>query len=257
MITRVDRWVRWRVVKAAYERWEERHVRHRFSGWSVRRRLAVFVFTPTLLICCGGILSVPVLWFARVTVEAGKGAPSPEAAADEYLIRLSYNDPDGLLPLLDDGGQERLLSQWRTYQDAMRSTDPPPTRLDIKSLRSGPVVDGRAEVRAEVQAVWWGADDNGRLGGYSSSPRTWVIKTRNDDGWRVAGIDAPPWCGTGGYVPRYEGAGDGEPSAAPVPAVVPSSADPLKHPREMLKCGPRDPFRAWHSCPPTSSMPTE
>ncbi len=37
-----------------------------------------------------------------------------------------------------------------------------------------PLPNGKAEVTAEVQADWWTTDDHGRIGGYGSSPPTWV-----------------------------------------------------------------------------------
>jgi hypothetical protein len=259
VIIEVARLVRhWGKFKSAYEAWERLQVERRFSGWSVPRRLAMFVILPTALICCGGgVFGLPTLWFVNETLEAGRGAPSSEAVASEYLMRFSYNDTDGLLPLLDDDQQERLLDQWQDYQDAMSLTDPPPTRLDVESLRSEPAMDERVRVSAEVQFVWVTQDENGRRGGYGSTPRTWVIETRDEDGWRIVRVVAPPWCGPDGYVPRCESAGGDVPPTTPAASIAPSSPDPLQHPREMLRCGPRDPFRAWHSCPPMSSAPTE
>ncbi|MEV6306100.1 hypothetical protein AB0M02_42275 [Actinoplanes sp. NPDC051861] len=251
MIKTLDRLRRHGVwIKERYERWEERQVARRFSGWSVRRRLLVFVLAPTMLICCGGVTGLPVLWLLRETVEAGRGAPAPVAAADEYLVRLSYGDEDGLLPVLDDE-QDHLLEQWRGYLAAMRSTDPAPFGLDLNIVDPGSPSGDHATVRIDVQAVWWDTDGGGAS--YKSKPRTWVIETREDDGWRVTRVDAPPWCGTGGYLPECGN------NPAPAPTATPSdppSPDPLQHPREMLRCGPRDPFRAWHSCPPTGPTTT-
>jgi integrase len=163
---RVDQWKRrWDRIEVAYERWEQRQLQHRFARWSRRRRIALFVLLPVVLICCGGLLAVPGAWFVRETAAAGEGAPSPEAAANDYLMRLSYNDAAGLLPLLADDQQDRLLDQWQAYRGAMQSTAPPPFKLDIGRLRSGSVVGGRIAVSTEVQAVWREQDENGRLGG--------------------------------------------------------------------------------------------
>jgi hypothetical protein len=46
-----------------------------------------------------------------VTLEAGRGAPTPDAAADTYLAALSYGNDEGLLSLPDDDHQGDLL-QW-------------------------------------------------------------------------------------------------------------------------------------------------
>jgi hypothetical protein len=248
---RVDQWKRrWDCIEAAYERWEQRQLQHRFARWSRRRRIALFVLLPVVLICCGGLLAAPGAWFVRETAAAGEGAPSPEAAANDYLMRLSYNDAAGLLPLLADDQQDRLLDQWQAYRGAMQSTAPPPFKLDIGRLRSGSVVGGRIAVSTEVQAVWREQDENGRLGGYKSLPLTWVIEAREDDGWRVVEVNAPPWRGPDGYVPRCGTAAVTTSPADPSPTVSPST-DLLQHPREMLRCGPRDPFREMHSCPPS------
>jgi hypothetical protein len=133
-----------------------------------------------------------------MTVDAGRGAPSPDAAADAYLGALSYNNDEGLLPLLDNDHQKQLLAQWRAYRDAMQHTKPPPFRLDYGSLAVGPVAHGQAEVGVDVAATWWSADTNGRLGGYRSHDYPWLITTAEDDGWRVSAVAAPAWCG--GYV---------------------------------------------------------
>jgi hypothetical protein len=121
----------------------------------VRRRWTVLVLLPTLLLCCGTVTATPLLWVARMTLDAGRGAPGPDAAADTYLTALSYGDDEGLLPLLDDDHQDDLLKQWRTYRDAMQHTDPPPARLDYGALTVGPIVDG----------------------------------------WRVSAVEVPAWCG--------------------------------------------------------------
>jgi hypothetical protein len=256
MITAVDRVAAQLTrAKAGYEQWEQRQIAKRFAGWSVRRRLTVFVLLPVVLICGAGVVSIPALWLVGATVDAGRGAPSADAAASEYLMRLSYGNEDGLLPVLDDSRQDELLGQWREYLAAMRATDPPPFRLEFEKLGLAPATRDQTEVRTDVQAVWWDTDNDGRTSGYSSSPRTWLIEVREDDGWRVSKVSAPPWCGADGYVRRCPG----DPviptqAASPTPS---PSLDLLQYPREMLRCGPRDPFRKMHSCPPGAPSPTE
>lgn len=251
MITGDDRLVsRLARVRDRYEAWERRLVASRLRGWSVRRRLVTFVVLPMVtLLCCGAPVGIPALVLVRETVEAGRGSVAPVAAANEYLMALSYGTEDGLLPLLYGDRQDDLLNQWRGYLKAMQATDPPPARLDFGPLDEGPEGDGRAEVRAEVQAAWWSTDANGRSGGWVSSPQTWVIETREDDGWRVFHVKAPPWCGAGGYVLRCPN------DPAPAPTATPPSPSPttdiVDQHREMLRCGKRDPFRELHSCPPT------
>ncbi|WP_246608155.1 hypothetical protein [Paractinoplanes toevensis] len=197
MIANVRRWVDSVAgFQGRYLRWESRAVR-RLGGWSVPRRWATFVLLPTLLFCCGGtVVGVPAAWVLRQTMEASRGAPSPDAAADSYLMALGYNTEDGLLPILDNDHQDDLLAEWRAYRKAMDNTSPAPSRLDFGALAVGQVVDGRAEVTTEVSATWWGTD--GRAIAYSSEEYTWRFKTREDNGWQVVSVEAPTWCG--GYV---------------------------------------------------------
>jgi hypothetical protein len=224
------------------------------SGWPVRRRYVVFVLLPVLLCCCGGgLVGVPALWLVRSTVEAGKGAASPVAAADAYLVALGYNQREGLLPLLHDDTQEELLRQWDELRTAMAATDGwgAPNVLNVEDLDEGPVADGRATVEAGVSASWWG---RGGTAGTSVKSETlrWRIVTREDDGWRVAKVEPPPWCGPGGYVVRCPG--DQAPSVPPSASASPP-ADPQQHLRDMLPCGPNDPFRDMpgrSSCPSVS-----
>lgn len=200
VITRVKDW-RGRITRFGqrYQAWEDRRHRGRLAGWSTRRRYVVLVLLPTVLCCCGGgVVGVPVAWVLRETVAAGRGAVSPDAAASEYLMDLSYGTEDGLLPLLHDEHQGELLPQFRAYRAAMESTDPAPSRLSFGSLDVGPIRDGRAEVTTSVSANWWDVDDNGRNLMYQSDEFEWRIETREDDGWRVSAVHAPAWCG--GYV---------------------------------------------------------
>lgn len=160
----------------------------------------MFVLLPLLLCCCGGaVVGVPVAWVFRETVSAGRGEKSPDAAANAYLLALGYGQEEGLLPLLDNEHQGELLKQWRAYRAEMSATDPAPARLDFGGLDVAPVVDGRAEVRADVSATWWTTGDGGRTSMYRSDAYPWRIETREDDGWRVSKVQTPAWCG--GYVP--------------------------------------------------------
>ena len=186
---------RWSGIKEGYAEWEERTAA-RFAHWSLGRRWTTFVLVPTVVMCCGGtVAGVPLAWVLRETVEASKGAPSPDAAADDYLMALSYNSEDGLLAILDNDHQDKLLAGWRAYRKAMDDTTPRPSRLDYTGLTVGPVVDGKAEVTTEVAVTWWLDDGNA---GYSSGEHTWRFQTREDNGWQVAAVDSPAWCG--GYV---------------------------------------------------------
>jgi hypothetical protein len=183
-------------VKARYELWERVRAA-RVARWSVGRRWFTFGFLPTLVIGCGGtVFGVPVAWALRQTLEASRGAPSPDAAANEYLMALSYNTEEGLLPMLGNKHQDDLLSEWRAYRKAMDDADPAPSRLDFGPLTVGSVTGHNAEVTAEVSATWWGTD--GRALSYRSEGHTWRSQTHEDNGWQVVKVEPPAWCG--GYV---------------------------------------------------------
>jgi hypothetical protein len=136
-------------------------------------------------------------WLARSTIEAGRGAKSPDAAANEYLLALGYDQQEGLLPLLDHDRQRELLGQWRDYRAEMDSTDPRPSSLDYAGLTVSPTAAAHAQVRVRVAATWW-PTEGGLAGGYSSQEFEWRFETRDSDGWRVTAVTAPAWCG--GYV---------------------------------------------------------
>jgi hypothetical protein len=186
MITDVD------PLPERYRRWEARNVA-RFGGWSMRRRWLTFVLVPTMILCCGGTaLGAPAAWLLGTTIEASRGAATPDAAANEYLLALSYDNEDGLLAVLDNDNQDELLTAWHAYRATMSGTTPPPSSLDFGPLAVGPVADGRAEVSAEVRATWWGDL------AYQSESHTWRFTTRQDNGWQIEKVEPPAWCG--GYV---------------------------------------------------------
>lgn len=246
-------WDRWR----AWHKRIEGRVLARTRGWSTRRRYLAFVLAPLfVLCCCGTVVGAPLAWVVRITIEAGQGLPSPDAAADSYLLALSYDQDDGLLPVLADDGQDELVAQWRAYRADMEATDPPPDLLSWGPLDVSQSGHGRAQVLAHVSANWSSTDAVGRLSMWQSDTHTWVIDAADDgDGWRVTRVQPPPWCG--GYVIRCGPADGAAPSASSAAAPSPTpSDDPLRHPREMLRCGPRDPFRELHDCPPTSAAPS-
>jgi hypothetical protein len=84
----------------------------------------------------------------------------------------------------------------------------------------------------------------------TGDPLMWHLDLRHDNtGWRIWDFTPPPWCGTHS-TDGYSACGH------PDPAVIPSPTDdsPGTHLLESsLPCGPLDPFRQWHSCPPSDS----
>ncbi|MEV4638345.1 hypothetical protein AB0J80_13440 [Actinoplanes sp. NPDC049548] len=244
----ITRW-RTRVMRLvdALRQWSERR---RLAGWSTRRRWVVLVLLPTLLVCsCCGALALPVAWVWKLTAEANKGAVGPDVAASTYLQELSYNDELDIITVLDGDRRDELLAQWRAYRDAMQRSEA--FELDFAGLTVGPVQDGRATVTVDVTAVSHYQDGGAPF--LNSQALTWRFNTRDDDGrWWVTAVDAPAWCGE--YVTRCPG--DAGPSASASPSPSPSPSDDLlENPRSMLPCGPRDPFRSRHSCPPSEPAP--
>jgi len=172
----------------------ENRISARLTGWSTRRRWALLVALPALMLCCGGTaVGAPVMWLVSETEEAGKGAPAPEAAADIYLTALGYGNEAGLLPVLDDPRQDALMKQWHEYRAVMDSTTPRPSRLDFGGLSVSGLNASTADVSVAVTAVWWNSNGNGMS--YNSTAETWRFRVIEADGWRVSTGEPPQWCG--------------------------------------------------------------
>lgn len=80
---------------------------------------------------------------------------------------------------------------------------------------------------------------------YRSAPHIWTFHLVRDHGWRVCQVDAPALCTdvltcSAPSAPIPNRGGSPEPSP---------SDDLLGGVRDMLPCGPRDPFPALHHCP--------
>jgi hypothetical protein len=110
-------------------------------------------------------------------------------------MALGYGNEAGLLAVLDNAEGDALLEQWRDYRDAMKTTAPRPSKLEIGALTTGPIEAGRAQVVAEVRPVWWGTSGGLAVNG---EVHTWTFLTREDDGWQISAVEPFTWCG--GYV---------------------------------------------------------
>jgi hypothetical protein len=197
VITAAHRWKEHlATLTERYLQWEERRTR-RIRQWAIPKRWCVFVLVPLVIFCAGGVVAgVPVLWVLRITLEASRGAPSPDAAVNSYLMALSYDNDEGLVVVLDNHHQDELLRQWRAYRNAMKHTDPAPSKLEIGPLTLSNTTKDHATVTADVAATWWNTDTNGRQDGYRSSAHTWRFTTHEDNGWLIDSVQAPAWCGT-------------------------------------------------------------
>jgi hypothetical protein len=181
-------------LKTRYLTWENRTA-GRLHHWSVRRRWAVLVLIPALLVSCGGtIVGGPLAWITGQTIEAGKGAPNAQAAVNIYLLALSYNNDDGLLPIV--GNSRGLMKQWTTYRAEMSRGNYAPSKLDFSFGATSQNGD-HAQIDADVYAIWWNTT-NGHLGGYQGPAHTWHFTAHEDSGWRIESVGPGSWCG--GYV---------------------------------------------------------
>jgi hypothetical protein len=235
----------------------DKQAANRFAGWSPRRRILVFVLLPVLLCCCGAPIGGAVYWVGRETIDAGKGAPSPDAAADIYIGSLGYGQENWLWSNAHRDARQQLSDQWHTYRAAMdaevatmSSEGTASVDLSWSGLSVGPIVEGRATVKVDVRAEWSLTDHRSQVHMWNGNYLPWTIETVDDDGWRVTRVTAPPWCGTAGYVTQC-GSEPAPLTSSPSPSPSPSG-DSRQHLRDMLRCGSDDPFREWHSCPAPS-----
>ena len=179
-----------------YRRWEARTV-DRTASWSRPRRWLIFVLLPCALLCGGGItVGAPLMWIIGPTIAASRGAASPAAAVDTYLMALSYDNDAGLLPVLDDDQGDALLAQWKAYRAQMHRGDSAPSRLDVRIRPTRPTGKGHAIVEVELYPVWW--DKNGGAISYQGTAQVWTFHTREDNGWQIEAVTPYPRCG--GYV---------------------------------------------------------
>lgn len=168
--------------------------RRRVARWPRWRRLLIFVVAP-LLLCCGSVaVAIPVLWVVNLTADAGRAANTPDAAANIYLMALSYGNEDGLVNVLANDRQDHLLAQWRKYRVAMKQTRPEPARLGWGSLAVAASSETTAHVSTDVTAAWE-FNETGGAEFYKSAPKTWQFEARLEDGWQVTLVQAPRWCG--------------------------------------------------------------
>ncbi|MET8148046.1 hypothetical protein ACIBSW_14035 [Actinoplanes sp. NPDC049668] len=183
--------------------WQDRAAQ-RLHGWPLRRRWTALVLLPAVLCVCGGIgLGAPLSWVIGMTVEAGKGAATPSAAADEYLLALSYDSEDGLLAVLDDDQGDDLIAQWRAYRGEMRRGDTRPSKLEVSINSTSYTDEQHAVVEVSVQPIWW--DKNGGGMSYAGDQQTWTFHARRDSGWQIERVNPYPWCGGHVNAPACEG----------------------------------------------------
>src|SRR4051812_32649328 len=96
-------------------------------------------------------MGVPLLWALRETIEVTRGAPSPNAAANGYLMAHSYGAEDGLLPLLDDGRQVGPLRQGRDYRATQLAAEQAGA---LRGARLSSGLDGTERAHPTARLTW-------------------------------------------------------------------------------------------------------
>jgi hypothetical protein len=133
-------------------------------------------------------------------VHAGKGAPSPQAAVNVYLMAFGYKDDAGFLLVLDDDQRDKLMKQWKAYLAKMHRGGTPAVKAGVRPRRRSA---RRIEVDADVRPVWWGG--NGHAFSSVGARHAWRFSTHEDGGWQIDTVTPYAWCG--GYVTVEAGEG--------------------------------------------------
>ena len=199
---------------------------------------------------------VPVTVTYGVATAADKGADCPSCAAADWANLMSslWWNTDGETGAAKDlaaNQRSALLAQRRTYINQIRADarrNPAVARADFDPhTGTPPTVQVQADTATVVLhvAARWPDTTPGGLWVYSSIA-DWPFTVRHDaSGWRITKLTMPPWCGT------YSRCDAPPPNQSA--SQSPTPFDPLGNLRSMLPCGPSDPLRQWHSCPPEPS----
>jgi hypothetical protein len=212
-----------------------------------RRRRLFLLLAAVLVVCVAAPVVVFIGWVAGQTVKASKGAPSPDAALVDWMY--SFRDPtavDADRYVLPERRAE--LARVRDAFLAQLRQTAPGARVEVSSIAATETIDGDRATVTDHYLVSLPLE--GTVTSVHTRALAWTAEARRSDGgWRLWTVSVPPWCGSGGYVPQC-----GPPAAKPTASASPSPSDDLlQNPRDMLRCGPKDPFRTWHDCPSASS----
>ncbi|WP_213457269.1 nuclear transport factor 2 family protein [Rhizomonospora bruguierae] len=124
----------------------------------------------------------------------GRGQPSPDAAANLYVLQLSAAEEIGLSGVLTGERRDDLRAQWRAYRAEMTRAELP-DKLEIKRIDVEQQADDRATVTVHVFGTWWTSETGAGI--LNSPAYPWHFDTRREaGGWRIWAVEAPAWCGT-------------------------------------------------------------
>lgn len=204
-----------------------------------------------MVVGCG--LAAPIVAIFGVATVADKGADCPSCAATDWTTVMGslWWDTDGELRAEKNVSPEHrpdLMARRRAYIDQIRADArryPAVAGADFDPhTGTHPAIDVQGDIATvvlHVAARWPNARGNGAPWMYSSTA-DWQFTVHHDHtGWRITALTMPPWCGS------YSRCDTPPPPQSA--SSSPSPDDPLGNLRSMLPCGPKDPFRDWHSCP--------
>jgi hypothetical protein len=208
-----------------------------------RRATLATLGALSLVLLCG----IPVSAFGLFAVERGPtGADCPECAVTTYLASAPFagygSDQLTFGRVLCDGRRDDLQRQAdlmaRDARAVSSSWQKVSSRDELVSV-DGAKATVTARVSLDVEA---GQHQSAGVTTWRYDLGSWTFAVVEDDGWRICAVDAPRLCSE---VLNCD-------APVPTPSVSPTEEDPLQHPREMLPCGPRDPFRERRNCPSAS-----
>lgn len=197
------------------------------------------------VVAVAGVLlrAMPTGTFATFAVDYGPtGQANPGAAVNAYFESGPLGGFGGLGRAADSIDFDGVLcasrrDQLRRQAAAFARDLDRPGVLRIEPL-AGDQVTIHGDTATVVDRIQVSATDGtpGSTLTYHSTPVIWTFQTV-DDGWRVCQVDAPAICGS---LLRCNATPDS--TTPPSPSASPSDDLPGSV-REMLPCGPRDPFR--------------
>ncbi|MFF5071611.1 hypothetical protein ACFY2R_10495 [Micromonospora olivasterospora] len=158
-----------------------------------RPRRWLLYLAAGLALCTGAPAAAGVGWTTARTYEADQGQPSPDSAANVFMLAVSTGEEIGLRSALAPQRRDELLNEWRGIRRDITRTDPQPSKVSTGVFVVEHQDDDRAQVVTDVQAVRWGEGFSGSITG---TPRPWRFEVHRDGGgWRVWAVDPHPWCG--------------------------------------------------------------
>ncbi|MFG3576763.1 hypothetical protein [Micromonospora chersina] len=132
------------------------------------------------------------------TLDAGKGEPSPVAAANAYLLAVFSGSDDelGLRRCLCSGQEAELMAEAREWRAKVAAAN---SEIKVESSH-WETLDANGTVSATIAFRSTHVDQfTGRVTFIRGSEHEWRFQTTQergiDGGWKVCRVNAPPLCG--------------------------------------------------------------